>query len=66
MPIKVQVQLDCDHLREQLRELITEIVKDVAENGPIIADGQHVCPIYSEQIAREIAQLIIGKPVDDR
>jgi hypothetical protein len=66
MPIKVKVQLDCDHLREQLRELIGEIVKDVAENGPIITDCQHVCPQYSDQIAREIAELIIGKPIDDR
>jgi hypothetical protein len=63
MAIKVQVELDCEKLREQLVELIREIVDEVADNGPII-DNQYVGSPNSEQIAREIAQLINGSPIN--
>ena len=66
MAIKVQVELDCEHLREQLRELISEIVDDVVKNGPVIIDNRYLGSPNSEQIAQDIARLINGNPVHQK
>lgn len=63
MAIQVQVELDCEKVREQLVELIREIVDEVAENGPIIDDKTYIGSPNSDRIAREIAQLISSSPV---